>query len=155
MYTAAVLTPMSSDLLKWMVRGSLNLEQFGYNFYTKNGELPHYMTINMGEIDTELNDINLIDIVSVDLWIKEFVYNDTLGVAAAPVYSATISNGPINKLGKEIKTINKVPHITLCVKEGSKPYLSNTLLEIQRLETKTYVFDRSYKLESWIKECGP
>jgi hypothetical protein len=88
MYIAAVLSSTSSELLKWIVRRILGLEQYGFVFQTQQGqELHHHMTINLEEFDEKLNNPDILW-HPVELHIDKLYYNDTLGVCAASIVIA-------------------------------------------------------------------
>lgn len=81
MYTAAVLTPMSADLLKWIMRATLRLEDEGFVVENSQGEpLPHHMTICMGPLDESgLHGRSILG-DEADLTFDSLVYNHALGV---------------------------------------------------------------------------
>jgi hypothetical protein len=149
MYTAAVLTDVSANLLKWMVRALTKLEEEGFVFQTEQGNpLPHHMTINLGAFDHALNDVMTTKGCPIKLTVEEIVYNHVIGVCAAPVVRA-------EGIGEDdIKTANAVPHITLCIKPGSKPMLSNKMLESPNPHTVRIKLDAAYVLESVGEEVN-
>lgn len=153
MYAAAVLSKASADLLKGFVIGHSELDS--YEFETGNGDpLPHHMTINLGAFDTSLNDASLLGCQAV-LIINEIVYDDTLGVCAAPVIASQAKLNPVGPrhLWKAIKTINQHAHITCCIKPGSKPKFSNSMLTMLGPNTKIIGLDKCYELEAIICNC--
>jgi len=88
MYTAAVLTPISAQLLNWIARGTLN-QDHDFVFKTSQGmSLPHHMTINLGPLDESLHDRSLLG-CEASLRIDTLIYNQDLGVCATPVYDST------------------------------------------------------------------
>lgn len=150
MYTAAVLTPLSVNLLKWIVRATIKLEEAGFLFETIRGDpLPHHMTINLGVIDRKLNPLIVLETKS-ELQINCINYDLMLGVCAIPVLNAVSyltesSPTPIN-------TINEVPHITLCLKTGVAPRKSNDMFKSGNENMKVLVLDQTYTLEATILE---
>lgn len=146
MYTAAVLSQLSADLLKWIVRGTSDLEQWGFEFKTERGDpLPHHMTINLGDFDYSLNNGFTLLNCPVQLTVEEIVYNHVLGVCAAPVIKM------VGLGDDEIKTVNAIPHITLCIKTGSKPVISNKMLETPSPHTRRRKLDKQYILEAIVE----
>ncbi len=144
MYTAAILMPNSADLLRWMMRATLNLESKGFVCETAAGEqLPSHMTINLGAFDVELNDPNIVH-TTIFLHVEEFVYCELLGVCAVPVVKA------ITKEESIVRSSNKIPHITICIKSESKPKFSNALLEQRDEKTLHFKLDRTYVLEALV-----
>lgn len=130
MYIAAVLTEHSAIILKSFIlslhvrHGEIVLYDFdNWQFKTAQGQpLPHHMTINMGEFDNNLNDPSILG-REVLLTIDEIWSNEKLGVCAAPVIEAITDDGI------KVFTMNSVPHVTCCIKPGSKPKFSNQMFE--------------------------
>ena len=147
MFTAAVLTDNSADLLKWIMRGTLNLEEEGFVLKTMAGQdLPHHMTINLGPLDETLNPREVLG-ADVLLEINCLVYCHKLGVCASPVIGQLVLDVP----GCEsLQLINEQPHITVCVRPPAKPKMSNDLFKKQAV---TYKLDKSYYLDAKIQEC--
>lgn len=146
MYTAAVLTEVSANLLRYMVMFHVKLHEQGFHFRTESSELPHHMTINLGPFDDALNDIE-INGCPVIISIDTIVYNKKIGVCAA-----TVCDSVAKWDRTKINSANKNPHITCCVKNGCKPRFSNVMLEEQN-DPKNIVFklDKIYKLEAVVK----
>jgi len=118
-YTAAVLIDGQDSLLR---NSLLSLKDFvteGFVFHTPNYSLPHHLTINMGNFDASLNCISLFESI-VDIVVDGFWYCLELGISAARVINCTSKE-------KFVKTINQNPHITMCLRSGVKPFLSNKL----------------------------
>lgn len=151
MYTAAVLTNLSKDLLRWIAINKLSQNDRRWQFSTPSGdELPHHMTINLGNFNTNLNDQSILG-KFVDLKINCISYNEELGACAFPVIvaKAEISDAQWVK----IKTINEHPHITACLMPGINPKTSNEVL--QSNDTVHLELDRAYHLEAWVEEVKP
>lgn len=150
MYTAAVLHPISANLLRWIQRGILDLEQEGFVVQTQQGQLlPHHMTINLGKFDENLNEESLLGHEAL-LKVNQFVYNDVLGVCAAPVIEAVgyrLADPPVIP----IKTINEHPHITVCIMPWAKPASSNVMLAESHLNNITIKMDQVYELQARIE----
>lgn len=154
MYTAAVLTPISAELLKWIMRGTVALEDEGFVTETGQGNpLPHHMTINMGSFDKSLNRPEIVGEPAL-LKVDRLVYNHTLGVCAAKVVEAmAYSTDPdVEPDPMPIRSANIVPHITVCIKPSSKPMLSNQMLERPSPHNIEVVLDRIYELEAEVLE---
>jgi hypothetical protein len=112
LYTAIVLVEGShSRLVKYF-------DQLGLDFNTEN--LCHHVTINMGQLDKELNpEVNLGDVF--DMFVTHFGFDDR--VAAFKVdHTDSVVGG-----ARGIKSMNKTPHITAGIKNGGKPFQSNQL----------------------------
>jgi hypothetical protein len=153
MYTCIKLSPISGALLKWIVRGTLRLEDAGFVFVTDNGDpLPHHMTINLGGFDKTLNDELVLGRIA-RLTVREIVADMELGVCAATVIQpealipTDMSHRPL-----PITSKNKVPHITLCLKPGSKPKWSNDLLEKPSPHIIRLTLDEPYVLGGTVEE---
>jgi len=158
MYTAAVLTPISADLLKWIMRATLRLEDSGFEVKNSQGDpLPHHMTINMGPLDESLHDRSIIG-CEVTLTFDSLVYNHGLGVCAAPINEATMlwTLGDGRYEPCPLKSKNAHPHITICIKPGSKPQLSNQMLDAETPHPATVLtqLDQGHTLKAYIREVG-
>jgi hypothetical protein len=156
MYTAAVLTDISADLLRWIMKGTLDLEQRG--FVTKNGnqKLPHHMTICLGGIENSPHQVTLLG-AEATLRVSHMFYHEDLGVCAVPVVKATVSwttgDGEFEPL--PLQSTNNVPHITVCLKPYAKPRTSNEMLE--RTDDPQVIrvnFDQAYDLKAVVREIG-
>lgn len=149
MYTAAVLMPMSAQLLKWMTKAIFKPEKDCFVFQTEQKQaLPHHMTINLGKFATNLNDPICLG-SRAELRVDCLYIDYSLGVCAAKVHLAQLASG------KEIKTENKVPHITICLVPGVKPMTSNIMLEKlgdPDCETVAHPLDQTYVLDAIIQE---
>jgi hypothetical protein len=149
MYTAAVLTPNSRLLLRWMSQALLRVEEKWFVFVTQQGGLlPHHMTINLGKLDPKLNDLYLLG-KQVTLSLEEIWLNETLGVCASPVIKAGYYDEKGNWEG--IASINSHPHITICVKPPSKPVVSNELFK-EKQKCLIVKLDQIYDLEAIVEE---
>lgn len=125
MYTAAVLTPYSIDLLVCLMRKSLDLEKAGFVLKTPSGErLPHHMTINLGAFDSDLNPLEMLK-QPVRLVVDSFWYSEEIGACAARVIEATVNEMPVRTINDE--TSHK--HITVCLRPPAKPLHSNKLFQ--------------------------
>jgi hypothetical protein len=150
MYTAIVLENISADLLRWIVRGTLKLEENGWKFETAQGNpLPHHMTLNMGDFNSGINHVGMLN-CAAEMWFEELVFDTDLGVCAVPIPLALMIEGP--QLAETVKSSNEFPHITICIKPGSKPVQSNKMLEnIDR--AKRCKLDRRYKVKGVVQIC--
>lgn len=130
MYTAAVLVDGQRNLLQIALSELLDLEAEGFLFQTPKGDaLPHHLTINMGEFDEVLNCRSMLG-MPVELVVDGFWYDRDLGVCAARVSRATcciVGDERQADYYESVKTVNESPHITMCLKPGVKPFLSNKL----------------------------
>lgn len=131
MYTAAVLEDGQRHLLQIaLTEVAPEIEDKGYLFETSKGDpIPHHMTINMGDFDQGLNCISMLG-MPVEITIDGFWYDHALGVAAARVTDTLctiVGDDWQDDYHERIKTINEQPHITMCLKTGVKPFLSNKL----------------------------
>lgn len=150
MYTAAVLTQNSSDLLLWIMRGTLNLENKGYFAETAQGQyLPHHMTINMGRIDESLNHHSIVGLTA-KLQVDSLIYDDAIGVCAAKVIDARCIRNAKSQMKLCCK--NSHPHITVCLKVNSKPVESNLLFKEGLLCSTELQLDKTYELDAVIRE---
>lgn len=122
MYTAAVLRKESAEDLLLAMRGKTNLEEEGFECVTPQGEpLPHHMTINLGSFDWTLNDPKILG-QSCIIYIDSIWFSKEIGACAARVTRAYCD-------GKEINSINKNKHVTICLKPPAKPFHSNQIFE--------------------------
>lgn len=147
MYTAAVLKPTSVELLKWIAIAKLSPQNNDYKFETKSGDyLPHHMTINLGALNKELNPEDILG-KEIEISFREILINNHLGVCAAEVLQAKTKESQI------IKSTNKYPHITICLKPNVKPVTSNLLFEgHSEAETIRVKLDKIYTLEAIVQE---
>lgn len=156
MYTCVVLSEMSADLLKWIVRAVTDLEEAGFRFHTDQDKpLPHHMTINLGGFNEKLNHPAMLqDFAKAEIYVSEIVYDHDLGVCAAPVVRATCRVVYGEEGGwEEIKTTNAVPHVTLCIKAGCKPVYSNKMLESPGPNVVRVKLDKTYRLDGAVEVC--
>lgn len=112
-YTALYLNEKSRSKLKKLTISILNK----LNIKHKNSEIyrfAHHMTICMGELQKSKfkSDIKVGD--SFDLIVDSYGYDEKLGVLAF-------------KVKTKAPSINNTKHITVYVRSGSKPYLSNKI----------------------------
>ena len=112
-YSAVVLDDKSRDKL---------LQIFGKNLPEEWEKIAHHMTINMGEIDPELEKYLGFP---VRLKVEDFAMDDK--VAAVGVS------------GFESK--NEKPHVTLAVnrQEGGKPFMSNKLTDWESVRRPVFL----------------
>jgi hypothetical protein len=149
MYTAAVLSPVSGLLLKWIARATLDhLTEQGYEFRTPQGvALPHHMTINLGKPDELLNAADILEMPAV-LTVEELVYNDVIGICAYPVVKAAAKVGG---RWEGIVSANAEPHITCCLKPGAKPKDSNRMLEVAGAHTVRVRLEEAVQLDAVVR----
>lgn len=82
----------------------------------------HHLTLNMGAMDEKLN--------STDLLGKETtIYVDAVGMDLEDNVCAIRATKMVTNDGTELKSKNKVPHITIAVDvaKGGKPVMSNNI----------------------------
>lgn len=156
MYTAAVLTNISAQLLRWIMTARVDLEKEGFVLETAQGmSLPHHMTIALGKVKEGLHDHPIIG-EKATLVVDRFVYDLDLGVCAAPISKALcrVSMEGHKVVPIPIHSTNAVPHITICIKPGVRPMVSNQMLENAHAyeSTHTIVLDQKYHLEAMIQE---
>lgn len=132
MYCAAVLTEEAQNQLREAERTQIGLESLGF-IYQIAYPLPHHMTINLGEFDSNLNSLEILD-QCAELRINQLVINHTFGICAAPVISAQAKVSGQKWI--DIHSMNDHPHITCCLKPGVKPMVSNQLLETKHGDTE-------------------
>ncbi len=122
MYTAIVLNDASrTNLLNRAGNLIANLGD-GFQAITQQGEsLTHHATLNMGNLDANLNDPALLN-SEVKFVIDSFAYDDKVAAFGVKSVGSTFGNPPV-------KTINAKPHVTAAinVSNGGKPFLSNKL----------------------------
>lgn len=117
MYTAAVLTEESVQLLHSKLLEKIEPEPLGFIFETKAGQkLPHHMTISMG--DSVLNSPKIFD-ESIQIYVHKFLYNEN--VCCAVVDRAETETGYL------VNCSNENPHITMCLRPPTRPVESNNL----------------------------
>jgi hypothetical protein len=151
MYTAAILNPVSAGLLRWIVKAH-GLENKGFSFKTpQNTEVPHHMTINLGPIDVNLNDEEILEKPAL-LHVDQIVWSHEIGACAARVVKAEVEMRKFPAIYWEtIDTINAHKHITICLKNGVKPFLSNKLFES---DSEIIQLDEVYKLDAVVDVCA-
>lgn len=119
MYTAAVLTPQSSDLLQSKFEEKINPKLLGFIFETKYGQkLPHHVTINLGTFDESLNALDILR-SPIKIWTHKFLYNENICCAVVDKIET--------KSGVSINCRNEFPHITTCLRPPTRPFESNEL----------------------------
>ena len=154
MYTAAVLTDISSQLLRWLMTARIDLEQHDFVLQTPQGQsLPHHMTISLGKVEDGLHDHPIIG-AEVDLHVTRIAYSLSLGVCAAPVYKAVywhdVEERGVKLTPFPIHSMNMVPHITICIKPEVQPKDSNTMFEGKNFQ---YInLDQDYCLKAIVEE---
>lgn len=154
MYTAAVLTPNSSGLLRWAAK-AVGLEEKGFGFsqgLEDKIHYPHHMTINLGGIDEELNARETLD-QPARLYVKKFGWCDRLGVCAALVFEAEVEmqEWPA-KYWETLYSFNVHPHITMCTRPHVPPKLSNDMLASDNINWVD--LDQTYMLDAVVKEVS-
>lgn len=153
MYVAAVLYPEAAQVLKRLVLVVLkdsicvDLISSGWLFETPTGgELPHHMTINMGPLDETLNPPSILD-QEVSLRVSHIYYDPILGACAVAVNSAWRAGD-----AGLVQSKNDQPHITVALKPGVKPKVSNDLFGPRRDTTVKLLFD-GLTVKGTIKLC--
>ena len=126
MYTAVVLDDTSVNILKNIAIAFFDLENKGFVFETQQGNpLPHHMTVNMGEMDSSINDPSLLS-KEVKMRISTMSFDEELGACAAKVDTAFHKE---SKSTTPVLSNNEHPHVTIAIKPGSKPFWSNKLFD--------------------------
>jgi hypothetical protein len=147
MYTAVVLEENSREHLTSLVNHHIDVSGIGFLFKTESGmQLPHHMTLNMGDFDSELNDAaHLNQIIAMNVY--SLAYDESLGACAASVVQAfTLQSG------HNIKSKNRHKHITCCLKPGTKPVSSNDLFAFDN-SAKKIIFPYMIQLHGFIQVC--
>ncbi len=99
-----------------------SLYEKGYICHTESGMLlPHHMTINLGSLDEYLNDISILN-QKVLLYIHKIACDHKANACAAKVEKAIVISSK-----QEIKSFNKVSHITMAIRPPGKPKNSNDI----------------------------
>jgi hypothetical protein len=108
-YSAVVLDNESADALK---AAAEDFVPEGFVYSTNAGEpLPHHMTIKMGPLKDEYSEHYTVgDEVSLTV--------THIGVSADAVAAQVVAPGPVK---------NKIPHITIAIPPGGKPFMSNKI----------------------------
>jgi len=159
-YTAAVLTPQSAELLKWVMRATVNLEERNsprgnFELKTPQGEIiPHHMTINLGELKEELNSSRILR-ANAKLTVDYIAYDLEIGACAAHVseaYAMLPEQTPINSINDE----RSAKHITICLAPGVKAFKSNELFEKIKAGEKIAIHDlygETIRLDAVVQHC--
>ena len=113
MYTAILLDERSKAELKRLAYHWFN-EIRDWKLYC------HHLTLNMGKLNTELNSADVLD-KEVVIQVDAVGMNDYAAACRATKFVTTC--------GTELKSKNKVPHITVAVNShgGGKPVMSNDI----------------------------
>jgi len=156
MYTAAVLDGNSQLILKEILAEFRDFESAGYVFSSKTGDLPHHMTINLGQFDSKLNPPEFRGCQAI-LRVSRFLHDDD--VCCAEVDTAVAididSDGMIDGVC-DIYTINDErsrPHITMCLRPPARPVQSN-LLFAQESTPAIIELEEPVVLVASIKVCS-
>lgn len=155
MFTAAVLDPLGAGLLRWIAKAE-NLEGWSFRFKTpQNDEIPHHMTINLGAIDVDLNDEAILE-QPARLFVDQIRISVELGVCAARVIKAEVEMKEFPVIyWQKLNSINEHPHITICLKEGVKPFISNKLFETREdFDLEVIDLDEVYVLPAVVDVCA-
>jgi len=120
MYTAVVLDKKSKDDLK---NATNHLLKKGFESEVNGVQLPHHMTINLGEFDERLNDPDILGMYAIlraeALWWDHKV----CCVEITEAHATHIENDSIIDL-IPINTLNDdeyCAHVTMGVKNGGRP----------------------------------
>ena len=155
MYTAAVLDPLGAGLLRWIAKAE-ELEGWGFRFKTPlNDEIPHHMTINLGAIDVDLNEEGILE-QRARLHVDKVYASVELGACAARVIKAEVEMKEYPVIyWQHLYSINEHPHITICLKEGVKPFASNKLFETNPdFDLDVIDLDEVYVLPAVVDVCA-
>lgn len=123
MYTAFVIDLADRVRLSEVVRSVCPVDKLGFQFKANNYPLPHHLTLNLGAFDSTLNDASALE-ARGELVIDAFCLDETLGVCAARVARAVVrpDEGEF-----KLRSTNEHPHVTMCLRPGTKPAISNKL----------------------------
>ena len=155
MYTAAVLDPLGAGLLRWIAKAE-ELEGWDFRFKTPlNDEIPHHMTINLGAIDVNLNKEEILE-QRARLHVDQIRVSVELGACAARVIKAEVEMKEYPVIyWQKLNSINEHPHITICLKEGVKPFTSNKLFETDPdFDLDVIDLDEVYVLPAVVDVCA-
>ena len=127
MYTAVLLDEISRNLLK-EISGNF-LEKTQYDSFVNEIDLPHHMTINLGEFDKELNRPEILGMQAV-LRCSKLLCGEKVccfEISEPEAYeirgSQIIDIIPINTVNDEKSSA----HVTLGIRNGGKPKDSRDL----------------------------
>ena len=159
-YTAAVLTPQSANLLRWAMRAAtkgFELENdFGFKT-PQNEPIPHHMTINLGKLNTELNPDWILG-MSAKLKVDQLRWSEEIGACAFRVVEAiSVVDDYVIKSFNDEKS-NK--HITTCLKPGVKAHKSNDLFGVKAITDfgssiqYSNLFEEIIELDAVVQECS-
>lgn len=144
MYTCIQILHPDRQLLVDTAKKLLGKRLNGFLFQTPKGEpLPHHMTINMGSIDPQLNDPNLLWSDAI-LTIDAIFLDAKRGVCAARVRKAVCDETPI-------QSANADPHVTICLMQGVNPATSNIINWNDK--TLEFKLEDPLVLKGVIREC--
>ena len=155
MFVAAVLDPLGAGLLRWIAKAE-ELEGWGFMFKTPlNDEIPHHMTINLGAIDVDLNDEAILE-QPARLFVDKIRLSLELGECAARVIKAEVEMKEYPVIyWQKLNSINEHPHITICLKEGVKPFTSKKLFETDLdFDLDVIDLDEVYVLPAVVDVCA-
>lgn len=124
MYTAVVLDEESRRNLTDLVSRTQAPSERGFKFQTDRGDpLPHHFTLNMGYLDREINDVAVLD-SPAEFVIDALCICEELGACAGRVVRAVARP---DEREFDLRSTNAHPHVTMCLKPGSRPVNSNRL----------------------------
>ncbi len=112
-YTGVVLTESSRDKLLEHIKNHLEpLLRQGFSLQTKNGSpLAHHVTINLGNFDPSLNNINTLG-QTVPILVNSWAFDEKVAAVGVEI---------------PLKSNNVKPHITIAISKEGKPVYSNNL----------------------------
>ncbi len=124
MYTAVVIDEEGCKVLTDLVVQTQAPFERGFRFTTDRGDpLPHHFTLNMGALNRDLNHEAVLN-SPAEFRIDAICICETLGVCAGRVVRAVARP---DEREFDRKSANDHPHVTLCMKPGSRPVYSNRL----------------------------
>lgn len=148
MYTAVVLCQESVNLLRKLICDHIDVDFHGYLFQTQEGKsLPHHMTLNLGPIDLNINNADSLG-KNVELWFDKLAMDHNLGVCAMPINRAIIVG-----LNEKVNSVNSQPHITCCLKKGTKPKTANQLFVPENFCVEMIEFGESIVVSGVVMVC--
>ena len=139
-YSAIILDQESVAILRNEIK-NYDLQEFRFETEQKQ-PLPHHMTLNMGGLNKGLNDVQAN--TNAEMQIDAIFLDQELGACAARVVSAKTDS-------TDLKSTNENPHITCCIKKGTKPFQSNELFDGRECIVKQ--FSTPIKLTGVVQEC--
>ena len=160
MFIAAVLDPLGAGLLRWIAKAEelegWGFQGWGFHFKTPlNDKIPHHMTVNLGAIDVDLNEEGILE-RRTKLHVDQIRISVELGACAARVIKAEVEMKEFPVIyWQNLNSINEHPHITICLKEGVKPFISNKLFETDRdFDLDVLHLDEVYVLPAVVNVCA-